>query len=56
MDRGAWWATVYGVEKELDTTEQLTHTHKFNLAKEVELECIKYSCILSSFDSQKSTI
>ena len=20
-DRGAWWATVYGVAKELDTTE-----------------------------------
>ena len=20
MDRGAWWATVHGVEKELDTT------------------------------------
>ena len=27
MDRGAWWATVHGVHKELDTTEQLTHTH-----------------------------
>ena len=24
MDRGAWWATVHGVTKELDTTEQLT--------------------------------
>ena len=23
MDRGAWGATVYGVTKELDTTEQL---------------------------------
>ena len=23
MDRGAWWATVYGVTEELDTTEQL---------------------------------
>ena len=37
MDRGAWWATVHGVAKELDMTEQLmctcvcvrahTHTH-----------------------------
>ena len=24
MDRGAWWATVHGVEKELDTTEGLS--------------------------------
>ena len=23
MDRGAWWAIVHGVEKELDTTKQL---------------------------------
>ena len=22
MDRGAWWATVHGVSRELDTTEQ----------------------------------
>ena len=22
MDRGAWWATVHGVEKELDMTER----------------------------------
>ena len=31
MDRGDWWATVYGVT-ELDTTEQLsTHTHTHGL-------------------------
>ena len=23
LDRGAWWATVHGVAKELDTTEEL---------------------------------
>ena len=28
MDRGAWWVTVHGGPKELDTTEQLnTYTH-----------------------------
>ena len=27
MDRGAWWAIVHGVTKELDTTEQLTLSH-----------------------------
>ena len=26
VDRGAWWAIVHGAA-ELDTTEQLTHTH-----------------------------
>ena len=26
MDRGAWWATVHGVAKELDMTEQLILT------------------------------
>ena len=25
MDRGAWWATVHGVERESDTTEQLNN-------------------------------
>ena len=25
MDRGAWWATVQGVAKELDMTEQLNN-------------------------------
>ena len=28
MDRGAWWATVHGVAKSWDNTEQLsTHAH-----------------------------
>ena len=29
MDRGAWWATVYGVAKELDTTWQLNNKNKY---------------------------
>ena len=27
MDRGAWWATVHGVTKELDRTEQLNNNN-----------------------------
>ena len=27
MDRGTWWATVYGVTKELETTEQLNNSN-----------------------------
>ena len=27
MNRGAWWDTVHGVEKQSDTTEQLTLSH-----------------------------
>ena len=30
MDRGAWWATVQGVAKELDMTKQLKQQGKFN--------------------------
>ena len=32
MDRGAWWATAWGV-KELDTTEQLTLSLHFHFTK-----------------------
>ena len=32
MDRGAWWATVHGVAKELDTAERLTNNN--NLYRE----------------------
>ena len=31
MDRGAWWATVYGVTKELDTTSQLKKQNRIYL-------------------------
>ena len=27
MDRGAWWATVHGVAKELDRNEVAEHAH-----------------------------
>ena len=31
MDRGAWRATVHGVAKELDTTEQLNNNNIIEL-------------------------
>ena len=31
MDRGAWWAVVYGVGKELDTTECASLLHSSSL-------------------------
>ena len=33
MDRGASWAIVHGVSKELDTIEQLTYTHIKSIGK-----------------------
>ena len=27
MDRGAWWATVHGIAKEIDRTEQLNNNN-----------------------------
>ena len=43
MDRGDWWTTVHGVTKELDTTEQLTHTHanQYTLLN-ASLECFVF--------------
>ena len=31
MDRGAWWATVHGDHKELDTTEQAYTYNKLSV-------------------------
>ena len=31
MDPGACWTKVRGVAKDWDTTEQLTHSHKYSL-------------------------
>ena len=30
MDRGAWWAPVHGVTKELDMTQQLNYNNNKN--------------------------
>ena len=32
MDRGAWWARVHSVTKELDTTEATEHEHTLSLS------------------------
>ena len=32
MDRGAWWATNYGVTKESDTTERLYNSTQYYLS------------------------
>ena len=37
MDRGAWWATVHGVAKESDTTEQLNN-NRFNRIRNMSLK------------------
>ena len=33
-DRGAWWAIVHGITKELDMTEQLNNYNKEEVSKE----------------------
>ena len=43
MDRGAWWATVPGIAKELDMTEQLTLS-TFN---DMEKEMATHSTVLA---------
>ena len=35
MDRGAWWATVYGVAKESDMTHLLNNKYPFTQPEEV---------------------
>ena len=34
-DRGAWWATVHGVEEELDMTQQLNSNNQSNILGKV---------------------
>ena len=38
MDRGTWWATVHGVCKESDMTEQLAVTQGENKVTRVKVE------------------
>ena len=36
MDRWAWWATLHGGRKELDTTKSLTHTVSYVIPGNLE--------------------
>ena len=38
MDRGAWWATIHGITKELDTTYRVNNKNSSTcLAVEIDL-------------------
>ena len=39
MDRGAWWATLYGVAKELDMTELASATKSHGLSSNFFSDC-----------------
>ena len=40
MDRGAWWATVHGICKELDTTERLSIAWQWKWSCGVFRQCV----------------
>ena len=40
MDRGAWWAAVHRVSKELDMTEGTEHTYTIFSEGCLKIECI----------------
>ena len=50
-DRGAWWATIHGITKELDTTEQLNNTTTYDEGQASSAEVQ----ILNSKKSQTAT-
>ena len=44
MDRGAWWATVHGVAKEVDMTQQLNNSPRETVLLRLGLgQCLGYS-------------
>ena len=40
MDRGAWWATVHGIAKELDMTEQLNNNNNIFNHNGTRIGCV----------------
>ena len=46
MDRGAWWATVHGVTKELDTNKRLyTHTQTQLIGSKRFLDSMQFGSV-----------
>ena len=45
MDRGAWWATVHGVAKALDTTERLDFHFSLSCIGEGNGATLQGSCL-----------
>ena len=45
MDGGAWWATVLGVTKELDTTERLNNKPDFIVGDFTWIIALNPTCI-----------
>ena len=37
MDRGSWWATVRGITKESDTTQQLNNNRYYSIVKKLNI-------------------
>ena len=50
-DRGAWWATVCGVTKELDTTEQLNDDNKWGPTPQTSRQLTLESHSQKEFDN-----
>ena len=48
MDKGAWWAPVYGGHKESDTTEQLSTAHHTIDHRNLACHDISYNIIYTS--------
>ena len=57
MNRGAWWATVYGVAKGSDTTEQLNSSNKASVTTYHKLRALnQHKFILGQSGGQKTKV
>ena len=56
MDRGAWWAIVYGAAKESDVTEQTTNTFIIPTVAMVEWVYIRQNSTYCIFFNGKKSL